>query len=200
MCALPVDLDPAIVPAFVGAFDRAGKVVRGIEALGPVTGRDVVLIDGRDGGIAGALEAVGARLVHVPLSSPLQLPVPDAAVDVVVGLWSAFRGVDDGDLAEVDRVLRPEGRLLVVHDYGRDDLAGLRGERPEYGPWSHRTGPFLGCGFRVRVLHCWLEFESVADAGAFLRAGYGDDGARLADGLKRPRLSYNVAIYHRSRP
>lgn len=184
----------------MAAFDRAGKLVRGLEALGPIEGRDVVLVDGRDGIIAAGLEALGGRLTQVPLDQPLRLPLPDASADVVVGAWSAFRGVDAAEMAEVDRALRPEGRLLAVHDYGRDDLARLRGERPEYGPWSHRSGPFLANGFRVRVVHCWLEFESLADAGSFLGAAFGDGAAELAASLKRPRLSYNVAIYHRSRP
>ena len=195
-----MDLRPAVAPAFVGAFDHAGKVVRSLEALCPVAGRDVVLVDGRDGAIERGLTALGARFTHAPLATPLRLPVPDSSADVVVGLWSAFRGVDAAELAEVDRALRPAGRLLVLHDYGRDDLADLRGERPEYGDWSHRAGPFLASGFRVRVLHCWLEFESLAGAAEFLRDGYGEPGTRLAEGLTRPRLSYNVAIYHRSRP
>jgi len=199
VCALPLDLPETAVPAFVAAFDRAGKLVRGLESLGPVGDRDVVLVDGRDGAVTAGLEALGARLTHAPVTQPLRLPVPDAAADVVVGLWSGFRGVDPTETAEVDRVLRPAGRQLVVHDYGRDDLAGLRGDRPEYGAWSHRTGPFLAGGFKVRVLHCWLEFESLADASAFLRDTYGAVAASLAEALTRPRLSYNVAIYHRSR-
>jgi len=199
VCALPLDLPATAEPAFVAAFDRAGKLVRGLEALGPVAGRDVTLVDGQEGMIAAGVEALGGRLTHVPLTAPQRLPVPDASADVVVGAWSAFRGVDAGEMAEVDRALRPDGRLLAVHDYGRDDLARLRGERPEYGPWSHRSGPFLAGGFRVRVVHCWLEFESVADAGSFLGHAFGDGAADLAAGLKRPRLSYNVAIYHRSR-
>lgn len=199
VCALPLDLPAPAAPAFLAAFDRAGKLVRGLQALGPVAGRDVVLVDGRDGPVVTGLEALGARLTHAPLVRPLRLPVDDGSSDVVVGLWSAFRGVDPAEAAEVDRALRPGGRLLVVHDYGRDDMARLRGERPEYGAWSHRTGPFLAGGFKVRVLHCWLDFDSLADAAAFLGAAHGAQGSTAADGLVRPRLSYNVAIYHRSR-
>ena len=47
--------------------------------------------------------------------------------------WQAFRGVDPTEMSEVGRVLRPGGRLLVVHDYGRDDMSRLHGDLPEYG-------------------------------------------------------------------
>ena len=109
------------------------------------------------------------------------------------------RGVDPRDLAEADRVLRPDGRLLVVHDYGRDDVSRLRGDLPEYGLWSRRDGPFLSAGFRIRVVHCFWTFASLEAMTAFLGGAFGEVGAALAATLKRPRLSYNVAVYHRSR-
>jgi hypothetical protein len=108
--------------------------------------------------------------------------------------------VDAGELGQVDRILRPGGRLLAIHDYGRDDVAGLFGDRPEYGAWSHRNGPFLKGGFRVRVLHCFWTFESQEATTAFLAEAFGAAGEAVAATLKRPRLSYNVAIYHRARP
>jgi hypothetical protein len=196
---LPLPLSPDLVPRLMAALDRDGKILRGLEALGPVAGRDVLLIDAEGSPVRAGLEAVGARVVHAPISDPLRLEVASDSVDIVVGLWSAFRGVDASEMAEVDRVLREAGRLLVVHDYGRDDISVFLGERPEYGSWTRRNGPFLGGGFRVRVLHCWWDFDSIEEAAAFLRDAFGETGAAAAAGLKRPRLSYNVAIYHRSR-
>jgi hypothetical protein len=101
-------------------------------------------------------------------------------------------------VAEARRVLRAGGRLLVVHDYGRDDVSRLRGDLPEYGLWSRRDGPFLTGGFKVRVVHCFWTFESIDEGAAFLEAAFGADGREVAAGMKRPRLSYNVAVYHRS--
>lgn len=101
-------------------------------------------------------------------------------------------------MAQAERILRPGGRLLVVHDYGRDDLALIRGEQPEYGPWSRRNGPFLGRGFRIRVVHCFWTFDSIDEASGFLDEAFGEAGRPVAEALRRPRLSYNIAVYHRT--
>jgi hypothetical protein len=199
MSDLPVALPSELESTFVGALDRAGKLVAALEALGPVAERDVLVVDAIDGPILRGLAGAGARLRVVDLARPFRLSADDASADVVLGLWSAFRGVDATELAEVDRVLRPGGRHLVIHDYGRDDVSRLHGERPEYGAWSQRTGPFLTGGFRVRVVHCFWEFDSTDAASAFLTAAFGEAGTAVGTELRRPRLSYNVAIYHRSR-
>ena len=101
-------------------------------------------------------------------------------------------------MAEADRVLRPDGRLLVVHDYGRDDVSHLRGDQPEYGSWGRRDGWYLTHGFRVRVIHCFWTFDSMVETAAFLTDAFGAVGDQVAATLKRPRLSYNVAVYHRT--
>jgi hypothetical protein len=50
------------------------------------------------------------------------------------------------------------------------------------------------------VVHCFWEFDSQDAATKFLADAFAEAGAALAATLKRPRLSYNVAVYHRSRP
>ena len=147
------------------------------------------------------IQGAGAEPLVVDPASPLAIPVEDASQDVVVTLWTGFRGVLPADLAEVDRVLRPGGRLLVVHDYGRDDVSTMRDpDAPEYRTWSRREGPFLrDCGFRIRVVHCFWTFASLEEARDILVELFGERGAAVADRLKRPRLSWNVAIYHRWR-
>ena len=194
-----MSLRPELEPAFVAALDRPGKLVAALSDLGPVSDRDVLVVDATGGPFVGGLRNAGARIATASLESPLRLMAADGSADVVLGLWSAFRGVDPAEIAEVDRVLRPGGRHLAVHDYGRDDVSRLFDDRPEYGAWSHRTGPFLASGFRVRVVHCFWEFDAPEAGTAFLTAAFGDVGARVAATLRRPRLSYNVAVYHRSR-
>ena len=198
MADLPIELEPRLSAQLARALDVEGKIPRALEALGPVGGRDVTLVDTPDGIRARQLTDLGARVTLVPSSGPGTFDAPDASADAVVSFWSAFRETAAEQITEAARVLRAGGRLLLVHDYGRDDVSGLRGDRPEYGPWSRRDGQFLSDGFRVRVLHCWWTFETLDEACAFLIDAFGDTGRILGDRLTRPRISYNVAVYHRT--
>jgi len=123
MSDLPVALPSELERSLVRALDRAGKLVAALDALGPIADRDVLVVDATGGPIIDGLVAAGARLTSTPAPKSFELAVPDASADVVLGLWSAFRGVDRAQLAEVDRVLRPGGRHLAVHEYGRDDVS-----------------------------------------------------------------------------
>ena len=123
---------------------------------------------------------------------------PDASADVVVGLWSAFRAAPSTTCSEPPASSDPGGRLLVVHDYGRDDVAELRGRRSRVRRWTRRDGPFLAAGFKIRVLHCWWTFDSLDEARTSSRPRSARPGRAVAARLTRPRLSYNVAVYHRT--
>jgi hypothetical protein len=163
-----------------------------------VEGRDVVVVDGSAGLRARQLESLGARVTVVESAGPNPFDAPERSADVVVALWSAFRGGGSDEIAGAARLLRPGGRLLIVHDYGRDDVAGLRGPERTSGAWTYKEDPFLGSGFKVRVVHCWWTFSSLDEARAFLEAAFGGMGRAVAERLTRPRLSYNVAVYHRT--
>ena len=211
MADLPFNLPESLAQRLRAAADAEGKIVRALDALGPLGGRDVALLGVPEGPLRESLVATGLRAHH--LAAPpraadtgtaggqLGLDLPDASVDAVVALWDGFQGVNEAELAEADRVLRPEGRLLVVHDYGRDEVSSLVGDSgPQYREWSHRGGPFLrGGGFKIRVLHCFWTFPSVGDGQAFLEEAFGERGRALGAAMKRPRVSWNVAVYHRWR-
>lgn len=202
MSDLPFQLSDPLAARLRASLDVESKLPRALVALGRLAGRDVALLDVPDGGFhAARLGDLGVLVRHLPLTDPFHLDAPDASLDAVVGLWSGFRGVDPVVLADVDRALRPGGRLLVVHDYGRDDVSALRpADSPEYASWSRRDGPFLhDAGFRIRVVHCFWTFDSLDDVRGFLADAFGTPGRELGDRLRRPRLSWNVAIYHRSR-
>ncbi len=198
MSDLPLSLDGALGEQLARVVDVEGKIPRAIDALAPLDGRDVVLIGSSDSARARELTERGARVVLVERVDDAG-SLPAGSADVVLAMWSAFRGPDPADLAAADRLLRPEGRLVVVHDYGRDDVSRLRGDLPDYGLWSRRDGPFLRGGFRIRVVHCWWTFGSLDEAREFLAGAFGAVGQEVGSGLHRPRLSWNVAIYHRLR-
>ena len=50
------------------------------------------------------------------------------------------------------------------------------------------------------MVHCFWDFDSMESTIDFLTSAFGEVGATVAQTLKRPRLSWNVAIYHRTRP
>ncbi len=198
MADLPIELKPELAERLAAALDVDGKIPRALDALGPVAGRDVLLLDGADGIRARQLRELGGRVAYASVDATAGIEAPDDSADVLISLWGPFRGVDGTERAEAARVLRPGGRLLIVLDYGRDDVSHLRGDLPEYGRLSRRGGPLLGGGCKVRVVHCFWTFATMDDAGSFLRAAFGPTGRKVAKEMKRPRLAYNVAVYHRS--
>ena len=199
----------ALEEAFLRVVDAEGKLIAALEDLGPVAGRDVVLLDAGRGFHARELSDIGARVrsvafpPHCDEASAVALidELPAGEADTVIILWSELAAPGSALVAVAERLLRPGGRLLLVHDYGRDDVWCLRPDhRGRVLDWRRRRGPFLGDGFRIRVIHCWWTFESVEQALRLLGAAFGASGVELADQMKRPRLEYQVAIYHRSAP
>ena len=195
--------------AFLRVVDSEGKLTAALEDLGPVAGRDVILLDAGRGFRERQLAEIGARVTAVAFPEPSDEPavldllaeLPVAEADVVVVPWSELATPGSRFLAAAERLLRPCGRLLLVHDYGRDDVWSLWPDlHARQVEWSTRRGPFLGAGFRVRVIHCWWTFESMEQARELLGSGFGQLGVELADQMKRPRLEYQIAIYHRSAP
>jgi hypothetical protein len=195
--------------AFLGVVDVEGKLTAALEDLGPVACRDVVLLDAGRGFLERNLAEIGARVTAVTFADPKDIPaaldrlaeLPVGEADVVIAPWSELAVPGSDFLIAAERLLRPGGRLLLVHDYGRDDVWCLKPDlRARLVDWSHRRGPFLGAGYRIRVIHCWWTFESPERAREMLTAGFGELGVELADAMKRPRLEYQVAIYHRSTP
>ncbi|HEU0244944.1 MAG TPA: hypothetical protein VFQ75_13655 [Candidatus Limnocylindrales bacterium] len=201
MADIPFDLAEPLAHRLRAVVDIEGKIPRALEALGPLATRRVGFLDVPPGKLLDTLCAGAAEATSLPAADPLHLERPDGSLDAIVSLWSGFRGVTDASLAEADRVLAPGGRLLVVHDYGRDEVSGLADpDAPQYRTWSRREGPFLrGGGFKIRVLHCFWTFATIEEAQAFLAEAFGERGVAAGAGLKRPRLSWNVAVYHRWR-
>ena len=207
MADLPFEpADAGSMQRLLRAVDAEGKIPRALEVHGPFAGRDVVLL-GASRERARWLTEAGARLTVVPDAAPdttADLAArhgwpSDASADVVISFWAALDGPNRAELlAHAQRLLRPEGRLLAVMDYGRDDLDVVRGpERTaDLVAWSRRDGWFLSRGFRIRVIHTFWAFETIEEGVELLRAAYGPAAEPAISRLRRPRLAHNVAIYH----
>jgi hypothetical protein len=193
--------DPILRERLAAAIDREAKIPRALAELGQVEGRSVVVLEAEEGLRARQLGELGASVTASPPADSAAIPTGSA--DVLVTCWSAIRPGEEeaaGQVAEAMRILSPAGRLLVVHDYGRDDVTSLLGSRDREAQltgWSDRRGPFLVNGFKVRVLHCWWSWDTVDEGAALLRDAFGAAGAAIAATMRRPRLAYKVAIYHR---
>lgn len=181
--------------------DAEGKIPRALEAHGPFSGRDVTLF-GASPERARWLTEAGARLTVVEDPSARRGWPSGASADVVMAFWAPFDGPDRAEqLARARRLLRPDGELLVVLDYGRDDLDVVRGAdgAASLVASSRRDGWFLTHGFRIRVIHTFWRFETIEEGAALLRAAFGPAAEPAIGRLRRPRLAHNVALYHRTR-
>ena len=202
MADLPfVPADAGSTQRLLRAVDAEGKIPRALEVHGSFAGRDVVLL-GASRERARWLTEAGARLTVV--AEPAAAPdwPSDASADIVVAFWAAFDGPNRAEqLAHAERLLRPGGQLLVVLDYGRDDLDVVRGAERTASlvAWSRRDGWFLSQGFRIRVIHTFWRFETIEEGGELLRAAYGPAAEPAISRLRRPRLAHNVAVYHWTR-
>ena len=202
MADLPFEpADAGSTSQLLRVVDAEGKIPRALEAHGPFASRDVTLF-GSSPERARWLTEAGAR-VTVVADPATEVAWPAASsADIVLAFWTAFDGPARADhLANAQRLLRPEGRLLVVLDYGRDDLDVVRGSEAAAGlvASSRRDGWFLGHGFRVRVIHTFWRFETIEEASELLRAAYGPAAEPMIGRMRRPRLAHNVAIYHWTR-
>lgn len=222
----PFPSDPSLRDRLEECIDPDGKIPRALEALGPLAGRDVVLLDADGGWRARQLVGLGARVLALTaeeadltvLSQQLRAALasgmaslsagtglatglPDGSADAVVSFWTGFRGGSDEEVAEAERILRPGGRLLVVHEYARDDLSRLRPDAVarEAIAWSRRDGWFLLHGFKIRILHAWWRFPDLEAMRVLVEAVFGGVAAQSVARVSRPRLSWKVVVYHRDR-
>ena len=205
--------DPRLQARLLAHVDVEEKIPRALEQLGPVADRRVLLLGAHgDGFRARQLEVMGARVtVAGEATGSGEGPrTADGPFDVAIALWPGthLEGRPDRDAAplsvavllDAERRVARGGRLLVVEDYGRDEVAALWSDPAREArlmAWSRRDGPLLGAGFRVHVLHCWWTCPDLEQARELLAAAF-PAGAAVVATLKRPRLSHKVAVYHRA--
>lgn len=217
------DLDPALHARLGEMIDPDRKVLAALERIVPLAGKRIADVGtgighypmllarhtGRTYGIesdpalldvarqrASAAHQPNLRIVE---GGPEALPLHDEAVDVVLcGLIDA----DDASLpaiAEMLRVLRPGGRLVVIGYYGRDQVASLL--EPEVVAHAleatqRRSGWWLRHGFKIKVVHSRLDVSDPATTLELLPRLYGDRGRAFLMAPHPASLTLKLGLYH----
>jgi len=219
------DADPALHARLEAAIDPDGKILGAIERIVPISGKRIadvgtgighypMLLARRTGRTYGvesdpALLAEARRRaaemhqpnIRIVEGEPTALPLRDGAVDIVL---TSLIDPDDASLpavAEALRVLRPDGRLIVIGFYGRDDVSALL--EPEVvehvrEATQRRTGWWLRNGFKIKVVHAKLDLGDSETAHELLPRLYGDRGRAYLMGPHRRMLRLNLGLYHRT--
>jgi SAM-dependent methyltransferase len=110
------------------------------ERIARELGADVVAVDQSER----MVELTRARGVDARLGDVQDLPFPDDSFDCALAAWMLYHVPDlDRGLAELARVLRPDGRLVAVTNSGRNlrelwSLLGEKADRPH--PFSAESG------------------------------------------------------------
>ena len=217
------DLEPELHARLGEVIDPERKVLAALERIVPLAGKRIADVGtgighypmllarhtGRTYGIesdpalldvarerASAAHQPNLRIVE---GGPEALPLRDEAVDVVL---SGLVDADDASLpaiAEMLRVLRHGGRLVVIGYYGRDQVASLL--EPEVVAHAReathrRSGWWLRHGFKIKVVHSRLDLSDAAIAHELLPRLYGDRGRAFLMAPHPASLTLKLGLYH----
>ena len=217
------DADPALHARLGEVIDPERKVLAALERIVPLAGKRIADVGtgighypmllarhtGRTYGIESDPELLDAarrradaahqpnlRIVEGGLNA---LPLRNEAVDVV--LCGLIEPNDDSlpGIAELMRVLRPGGRLIVIGYYGRDQVASLLD--PEvvaqaFEATQRRTGWWLRHGFKIKVVHSRLDISDLPTAMELLPRLYGERARAFLLGQHPASLTLKLGLYH----
>jgi SAM-dependent methyltransferase len=217
------EMDAALHARLGEVIDPERKVLAALERIVPLAGKRIADVGtgighypmllarhtGRTYGIesdpalldvarerASAAHQPNLRIVE---GGPEALPLRDEAVDIVL---SGLIDADDASLpaiAEMLRVLRRGGRLVVIGYYGRDQVASLL--EPEVVAHAleatqRRSGWWLRHGFKIKVVHSRLDLSDPTTALELLPRLYGDRGRAFLMAPHPPSLTLKLGLYH----
>ena len=146
--------------------------------------------------LRGRCKSAGATNVTVVPGSVESIPLEDGAVDVAYATWAYFFGPgSEAGLREVERVVHPGGHIVVVQNYGRDELSQLwppnEAECETWPPW------FQEQGFACQVVDTVWRFRTIDEALAVLEFLWGEGARTHVLQQEKTEFGYKVAVYHR---
>ena len=127
------------------------------------------------------------------------IPLEDSRVDVAYATWAYFFGPgSEPGLDQVERVVRPGGDMVIVQNYGHDELARFwtasESKCETWPPW------FMEQGFTYQVVDTVWRFRTQDEALAVLEFLWGEPARRYVLEHNKMQFGYKVAIYHRRVP
>jgi SAM-dependent methyltransferase len=205
------------------AIDPEGRIPAAMQAAAPIEGRVLLDVGAGVGDrtivyarlaahvyaleldpralpiLRGRVKSSGAANVTVLPAGAEAIPLENDSVDVAYATWAYFFGPGaEPGLSEVERVVRPGGDIVVVQNYGHDDLSSFwtpsEGECETWPPW------FKEHGFTCEVVDTVWHFPGSEEALAVLAFLWGEPArAHVLEG-DRVEFGYKVAVYHRQVP
>lgn len=136
----------------------------------------------------------------VDLSKPLiwskgvaqQIPFHENTFDAMYSTWAFFfDGIPDLNegLKEVERVVKPGGKIFIVDNYGEDEFCSYspRQISNNYSDWVKR-------GFDYEVIHTHFIFDSVDEARKLLSFYFGEK----MNNIEKTKIEYKVVVYSKT--
>jgi ubiquinone/menaquinone biosynthesis C-methylase UbiE len=202
------------------AIDPDGLIPNAMRRIGPIAGRrlldvgagvgDRTILYAQEAGhvyalepdanalpiLRGRIQSSGATNVTVVAGGAAKIPLPDGCADVAYATWAYFFGPgSEPGLQEVGRVVQSGGDIVIVQNYGRDELskfwAANEAECESWPPW------FEAQGFDCQVVDTMWRFPTVDEALEVLEFLWGEPARAYVLKEDKAEFGYKVAIYHR---
>jgi SAM-dependent methyltransferase len=149
--------------------------------------------------LRGRIKSSGASNVTVLPAGAEAIPLEEDSVDVAYATWTYFFGPgSEPGLGEVERVVRPGGDIVVVQNYGHDELSQLW--TPEEAECEEWPAWFAEHGFACEIVETEWRFQAAEEAKAVLGFLWGEGAEAPVRESGRVEFGYKVAVYHRKIP
>ena len=146
--------------------------------------------------LRGRIKSAGETNVTVVPGSAESIPLEDGTVDVAYATWAYFFGPgSEPGLRETERVVRSGGDIVVVQNYGRDELAEFW--LPQESECEAWPAWFQEKGFACEVVDTVWRFATIEEALAVLEFLWGAEARKHVLEQGKVEFGYKVAVYHR---